>query len=381
MLKLSFWVSIIRGISFLGALVAVCSYILWTQFPAKVQWADDKLRYYYVSPYHKHYEAAVRKLDGGHSQEGIQGLNLLLEDLEGVDRHDHLGNLKGKVFSRLFQIHSKTSDSGTLLAVIDKWLQFNDKNLKALYNKARLLMKIKGKETEGLGLFKRLSRISPGNHKYVIPQVEYFIASGKLREGFLFLYKNINLDNKNFKPEFPGKVWEVFWDSGSGFNGEERGQVYPRVSGGKGFKIEYKIPSPKIMRFRYDPPPLPFAWSIDNLKIHFEYKHNNKILSSKLDWGKVRVFDMEIREADLEVGNKDPYFHFDLPKIQEGTDYPVNAILIFDITRNQSIYSKILGTLVASSDKVNTLIGLLKQHGDLSELNFLLSEMKKATTH
>ncbi|MFT5698318.1 MAG: tetratricopeptide (TPR) repeat protein [Desulforhopalus sp.] len=137
----------------------------------------------------------------------------LLSDLEPIKAMDRLAPIKRQTLTLLTENLIESGDIERALFWSELWVQFNDQDLLALAQRAKLVYLTQGRKEEGLILLTELYRKVPEAQIITDTYADALEQEGKLSEAFLSLSRSLTF---NGSPK--ENAWQIYWDKGQGFN-------------------------------------------------------------------------------------------------------------------------------------------------------------------
>ncbi len=265
------------------------------------------------APFQHDYSEALESLNLGNAEPAIR----TLEDWQEVKKGDRVFPLKRTLLLKLADFLHKENNIAQLLTWTREWQSLDNRDIsaRAFYFEAlRLTPEFHAEGVEGIA---SAYQQFPAN-----PRLSRFYADTLRAAG------DTATADKIHKSKIANQLlgWELFWDTGQGFNGIEKSAVDVKAADdGARFTIEFTLPA-NTLRFRLDLPPqseigisdldiriddqaLPFVTAnLELVMMHF----NNGLLISN--------------------GERDPYIIFNIKYPPASLDQPRNLSIRFSLS-------------------------------------------------
>lgn len=339
------------------SLMACATFLLWQFGGNLVNRFDD----FVVAKYQGHYGKRLADAISITSKDPSQGVVLLeelLNDLSEVRKRDRLERLKRMSYENIVQALETQGKVAQALSWAERWVAFDELDIFAQLRLSRLLYVAPGRKDEGKDLLDALYRKIPESSLVVGEHAERLFKEGDLIGAFLAvsqIYKT--------QDSLSGQYWQVFWDTGQGFNEKQNKDVYPAIADNGSFSFPLELPA-GIQMLRIDPP-IASNIFISKPMLICNYGGKEKILNL---WEvPLGLSDMEQRGSDLiATGRSDPYFKWTLPPEMRFSG-PFSGRVV---ARVEEAWPDLMERVAASSDVDDLLTRLIKM-GELEAARML----------
>jgi hypothetical protein len=228
----------------------------------------------------------------------------LLTDLDWVKKQDRLGPIKRSAFQALVQLLERQESYAPALEWADRWVAFDQRDLNALLQQARLMYHAPGQPDQRLEAMAELYRRMPEVKRVALGYAELLHLSGE-REQAASVFESFSRLPLNQRPS-DSPVAQVFWDYGSGISAATRAQALP-IGMEHGLQGLFFYAEAGVTRLRIDPfeslvRPRLFIWDADG-------SHMLELTAEQLKLNQMR----RIGDHRLVVEGEDAYLVWDLP--------------------------------------------------------------------
>jgi hypothetical protein len=272
---------------------------------------------------------------------GISQLEALLADLALVEKGDRLAPIKVQALESLVSVQEKNGVIERALAAAEQWSSFDNRDLFGHFALARLLFKTPGRQNEGAQILNRLKKLAPAHPEFVNLYneleiiAEILLKEDKLVEAFLVLRHSL------LTPEaLRGRMWQIFWDMGTGFSNGQRESFFPTFEVNGEFEIPFAVPG-AARALRLDPPPN--VRMVIEEPVLLRSKNAGQYGTDLLDLS-LRFNQMsQVGNILITIGGNDPFFSWDVPASLDEvySDYIFSAYvheelpsLVYDLLRH-----------------------------------------------
>jgi hypothetical protein len=247
-----------------------------------------------ATAYFSYHKSRVDEAFDDFEEGSLEGITRLLISLEDIQNGDRIYNLKRKLFLKLtVELHEREMFQ-ELYSWCEIWLELNERDVTAMAYFYEAMRHLPGKEDEGLrNLTREISRF-PNNES-----LKNFHRKAALET--FGISSAIILDNR----------WKVYWDEGDGYT-EKNSLSNMSLSlfdslGETYLGLSLILPG-NANRIRVDLPPNS-KLTISNV----ELKYDHEMVSIPIAEITTNMME-ETKESIRSVGEKDPFFYFNVQK-------------------------------------------------------------------
>lgn len=300
-----------RAASLALAAGALCVLIVWTLSPTKV----DTFGQWIVDSYEKVYSARLRTAEKTLQKDrdqGVKAVETLLRDLHRIKKRDRLDPIKRRSLELVTEALSKEhSQLERAIYWADQWVDFDEKDLNGHVRRVELLGRAARRQTEARDTSSRLYGMVPETEAVVQLYAETMIEQGKIADAFNAVSDYAEHYLNAVVPSF----WQLFWDSGDGFNETQSKKVEWILDGHGKLTLSVNLTAP-VRQLRVDPPPFSRLMILEPKMVT---KVDGKETTMQLWNISLGVHQMTQADRALETtGEGDPFFYWELPMSQHG---------------------------------------------------------------
>lgn len=256
--------NIISAVLLLFTLSILLIILVWNYKPHWVDQIDKKIIARYTQKYNDRLRQANLMIKKGNLAGGVNHLELLLKDLKQIKKRDRLHPTKRKSYKILTSALVELKQFKRALTWFEQWISFDSKDIYAQARYAQLLSNLPGHEKQGETLLNTLFEKYPYDivldvyfeHQKAKGEVSKELAKGLAEAFAIYQASYMDLLMKFLK-------WDVYWDTGKGFNEQEKETVncdmekIYKDDNNYSMEIKFSLPLPSgVKRFRIDPPPI-----------------------------------------------------------------------------------------------------------------------------
>ena len=355
-----------RIILVIGFFLALGMLLLW-QFGEKWITQFDA---YIINKYQGFYEVRLSEAlteIASKPEEGKVLLEKLMSDLDDIQKRDRLEHLKRSAFAKLVETLKATGQRDKALAWAEKWTKFDRLDLYAQLELSRILYDSPERRKEGLALLEDLYRKLPESSLIAGEQAKRLYESGDMVGAFISAY---NLYQN--QDSLSGHYWQIFWDTGLGFNEAQRKDVMPLVDANGNLTISIEILS-GVQKLRIDPP-ISSRIVISNPKLirnDGSRDHVLDICNESLGLSDMTQNGMEL----ITTGGNDPYFYWTLPNEFDGSTAYKGKIK----ARVEEAFPEVMLRISKLSDaeKIASRLEIMENQEAAKQLRILVARNKK----
>lgn len=298
----------VRFLLLIISLLAIWIIYVWIFKPSIVRDLDANL----VSNYMEGYELLLHKADSlitkGEIENAIINLEILLEEIKDIKKHDRLDPIKRVTLEKLAQMYIQKGDLNQALILLETWVAFDENDLFAQVELAQLLNKIPGRKLDGLKIIEEYYEKVPTFTPIVDTYINLLLDKGEKTKALLATYR-LSKAVENLVDKLN---WQIFWDDGSGFNIKQSATIQPKWDSNGLINVSYLLPKGLIKRFRIDIPSY-MRLNLVNSSIYFQ--EGSKEVSILLSEVLLRHHHVNLTlEGNIVTNGKDPYFFFNIPE-------------------------------------------------------------------
>lgn len=216
------------------------------------QWVNQVDEFVVKSYTDKYMDRLNHATDNGavSSTESIVLLAELQSDLSNIYKGYRLAGIKRKAFHVLVEILYDAGKYGEALVWAERWVEFDNRDLLAQVWLVKLMREMPSRYEESWLLIKRLYHKIPSSNLIATEYVEFLIQRQEFADAFIAAF-----DIYERQEPLIGKPWQIFWDTGDGFNGVQGRNVFPSIDDVGGMSFRLDVPS-GVKQLRIDPPAL-----------------------------------------------------------------------------------------------------------------------------
>ena len=299
---------LIRFLLLIISLLALATIYVWVFNLALVKKADTAIIANYIDKSKLQLREANKFIAKDKNEDAIKSLKNLLEKLKDIKKKDRLAPIKQDVLNNIVQVYIKRNDLDQALKWVNACLIFDDRDLVAQVERAKILNKIPERQFESINILQKICDKVPTFSAAVNAYVDILIDNKRNTEAYLIAYKYASA----LETKIDDREWEIFWDTGRNFNASQKRKVNPTWDTSGYLNISVTIPKGNIKRFRVDSP----AWmKLRIMDAAFNFADSVQQSSLLLKNVIVRSHDIISSEKGVLVTDGiDPYFYFDVPK-------------------------------------------------------------------
>lgn len=355
-----------RIILVIGFFLAIGTLLLW-QFGEK--WIN-RFDAYIINKYQEYYELrlseAVTEISNK-TEEGQILLEQLINDLDGIQKRDRLEHLKRSAFAKMVKTLKATGKRDQALAWAERWTKFDGLDLYAQLELSRLLYDIPERRKEGLELLDDLYRKLPESSLIAGEHAKRLYESGDMVGAFLSVYNIYQIQDS-----LSGHFWQIFWDTGLGFNESQRKDVMPLVDANGNLTISIEILR-GVKKLRIDPPISSRIVISDPKLIRNDsgQDHVLNICNESLGLSEMTHNGMEL----ITTGGNDPYFYWTLPTKFDGSTAYKGRIT----ARVEEAFPEVMLRIskLADAEKIALQLEIMENQEAAKQLRILVAKNKK----
>ncbi len=300
--RLKFAMNIIRLILLVVSLVALVVFLLWAYYPSHIKSLDAALLSRYTSSFERELNQAEVALRSNPAQ-GIDALEAFLNKNQSIMKQDRVYPLKTKAFSLLTTALLKEKRTQDAIKRFDDWIEFNPRDLNAQLGRAWVLRRDPATLKEGVEVAERYYSMAPESDLISFRYLQMLVEQRRMVEAFLVDFSRSGIDRSLH--------WDIFWDTGSGFNGAQSAKVLPTYDGDGNITINATLPS-GLKAVRLDLPPG------NRIRISspvFSMTAPGASLQLPLYRSRLQMNQLLTEGNDLlSSGGNDPYFTWQIPQ-------------------------------------------------------------------
>ncbi len=301
----------VRIVLLVITLLACATLLLWQFGGSWVNQFDG----FVVKTYQGHYQSRLSKavtILSRSPSEGVTLLDELLVDLRDVSKRDRLERLKRRTLKQLVQALETKGDIVQALDWAERWVDFDKMDIYAQLWLSRLLSVTPGREDEGRILLGDIYKKMPESPVIIDEYAERLFEEGKVVEAFLAASRTYATQDS-----LKGQLWQVFWDTGEGFNAKQKMSIMPPLGGEDRIILPFEVPG-TVRRLRVDPPIASRIVIAEPRMIRMDANQEYTLNLWEVSLGLV---DISKQGTELTTsGGDDPYFFWTLPP--ELTSHP-----------------------------------------------------------
>lgn len=289
------------------SLLACAALLIW-QF--RGTWVD-RFDVFVVKKYQENYQ---KRLDYAVStaakkpQEGVVLLGQFLDDVSEIKKMDRLDGVKRTAYDTIVKVLNNTDRQEEALAWVERWLEFDDRDLFAQVWRAKLMRTLPGRLADGWMLISDWYRKIPHSSLIANEYAEYLLGREKFTDAFLAVYKAFEQQDS-----LTGHTWQVYWDTGGGFNGGQTNKVDPEIDASGRLSFMLDVPA-GIVSLRIDPPADSLINLVDPVLADNETGTGRRFSLLDLPLG---LWQMVGNGRILvTTGGDDPYFFWDMSNVK-----------------------------------------------------------------
>jgi len=293
--------------------------LIWAYKPHWVDQIDKKIITRYTQKYDNRLHQAELMINKGNLTGGINHLELLLKDFKQIKKRDRLHPTKRKSYKILTSALVELKQYKRALTWFEQWISFDSKDIYAQARYALLLSNLPGHEKKGEKLLNTLFQKYPYDivldlyfeHQKHKGEVSKELAKGLAKAFTIYQASYMDLLMKFLK-------WDVYWDTGKGFNEQEKETVncdtekIYKDGNNNSIEIQFSLLLPSgVKRFRIDPPSVDRAVIVPS---EVRLQNNFKEVRLQLSDFKLQLHQMKqpAKKVLLITEPFDPYFVLNL---------------------------------------------------------------------
>ncbi|MDD3813705.1 MAG: hypothetical protein PHZ02_03585 [Desulfocapsaceae bacterium] len=327
------------------SLLAGATVLCWSFGETFIDTVDRKVVSMYVGKYQHRLDKSqdILKKD---SANGIDALEALLVDLESIKVMDRLDPIKRRSLSLLTEALMEAKYFERALFWAEKWVEFDENDLKAQAIRGKLVSFIPGREKEGIELLKNLFKRVPEAEVVAKTYAEILNKQEKYTEAFIVFSRSVSAG----RHEYDGS-WVVYWDLGDGFKETNKKRFSPELTLDNRIVLNVELDS-DVKRLRIDPPSFSKI-SIFDPKLFIkegEKETTFHLLERPLQFNQMTRHGVFLKTS----GGNDPYFYWQMPdppigeklaislELQVGLFFPEEMIQLALSPEGKSIEAELL---------------------------------------
>ncbi len=293
------------------ALAGIATAWVWLSRPQLVDPLQEQAQARFVRAHEQSFEAAKSALKEGEVDRGIELLEDLLPRLEKTKKRDRLSAIKRDALKRLAGVYQNLEKPSEALRAYDELIAFDDRDLEARVERARLLLRVPERRTEGEEEIERLHRLAPAAPVVAMA----FLDLACSRRDLTAAVRAVHTLYRTSMSSIGHADWRVFWDTGNNFSREQSwgGRADLEV-GDRVLLTATMEESADLLRFRVD---LPRAAKVALEDLSFSFRSGGDELRLPSGDLKLRLRGMtEPRPGVVaaRLGSPASFFFFRLPE-------------------------------------------------------------------
>jgi tetratricopeptide (TPR) repeat protein len=310
----------IRVLLLILAVLGLVTFASWASLRPQVDDIEHWLVTRYESPYRNRLANARQNLDT-QPDVGVVDLQDLLDDLQEVRARDRLDPVKREAYRLLFDTLYQGGDLAQALQWVERWVEFDQNDLRARVGQAQTLVRIPSRRQEGQALFSRIFKLAPEVHwiaeAYALDLLQY----REDVERFVDIVEGLQASQRSRV-----SVWRVYWDGGHGYREQDSLVVNVRTTAEDVGSLRCEIPA-ATQALRIDPlAGQPLLLLEPTLSVDY----SDRTVSQAVLEQSLGLHEILLAENALVVSDgTDPYFHWTLSPEQSGGLYEVRFQAVF----------------------------------------------------
>lgn len=322
---------ILRALLLAVSLLAAATAVVYQWYPSLLQRLDRILINAHLASHEDRLERARRALNVDRS-EAIAILQGLLSDLKRVRHMDRLKRVKRQAYVWVVDALMAEGNPGKALYWADQWTAYDGRDLQGQAAKARIWYQMDATRQEGLRLTRALYRMAPEAEFIAKTYVEAAIDQNDGLGALQAVLKQAEAYRTA-----PVIGWEVYFNTGRGFNRRNMRSVMPVIIEGGAMSLIFKtLPGTRMIRL--DPPP---GQELMLIGAQITYTACGRVAGKPLLDTPLKLHQMTLtHDALFTTGGDDPFFYWPLTG-----ELRTQRVVVEVIARVNRPYPPWLGTL------------------------------------